>query len=59
MSIYDRWGRLIFWTNSLDKSWNGKSIDQDAPEGAYVYKIDAVNKLNEKISRAGTVTLVR
>ena len=57
--LYDRWGKTIFFSDSIENSWTGKAVDEDAPEGVYVFKIDAVNKLNEKISRAGTVTLIR
>jgi large repetitive protein len=59
MSIFDRWGRLIFVTKSIEQSWDGKAMGQEAPEGAYVFKIDAMNKLGEKFTREGTVTLVR
>lgn len=59
MSIFDRWGRLIFFSKDKSIGWNGKAMDEDAPEGAYVFKVNAVNKLGEKLTRAGTVTLVR
>ncbi len=57
--IYDRWGKLLYFSNSIEKSWDGKNMQQDAPEGVYVFKIDAVNKLGEKFTRAGSVTLIR
>lgn len=59
ISIFDRWGRLIFSSNSMDKGWDGRAMNEDAPEGAYAFKINAVNNQGKKIARAGTVTLIR
>ena len=59
MWIYDRWGRMIYHTKIMGEGWDGKFQQEYAPEGAYVFKINAVNNEDKKISRAGTVTLVR
>lgn len=40
MSIYDRWGNLIFKTNDVYKGWDGSVKGGPvAPQGVYVYKI--------------------
>src|SRR4030095_16888161 len=41
MQIFDRWGHMIFHTNNPKQMWNGKYHKEDAPMGAYVYKIVA------------------
>lgn len=61
MRVYDRWGVLVFETNSLSQFWNGrKNNDGDAlPEGVYVYQLIAVDINNETIEKKGTITLIR
>lgn len=41
MQIFNRWGELIFETNSLSNGWDGtaKGGDEIAQEGVYVYNI--------------------
>ncbi len=40
LTIYDRWGSVVFKTNDVEKGWDG-SIKGGAlaKEGVYVYKI--------------------
>lgn len=59
MQIYDRWGHLIFHTNNPKQMWNGKYHKEEAPMGAYVYKIYARGKYEGSASINGTVTLLR
>jgi gliding motility-associated-like protein len=55
MSIYDRWGNLLYTTRTAPFAWDGR-VKQGEPanEGTYVYLLRF-----EKYVRAGTVTLVR
>jgi gliding motility-associated-like protein len=60
MQIYNRWGQLIFETNTLDGSgWDGKLNNVDQPQGVYVYVIDATFKDGQKEHHQGNVTLIR
>jgi gliding motility-associated-like protein len=60
MNIYNRWGQLIFTTNTLDgRGWDGKLNNVDQPEGVYVYVIDATFKDGQKEHHQGNVTLLR
>ena len=54
VSVYDRWGKVVFQTNTYKKVWDGKINGQDAPEGTYFYVV----KVGDAIYR-GTVTLLR
>jgi gliding motility-associated-like protein len=61
MEIYDRWGNLIFTTQSLNIGWDGRANggSQIAQQDVYVYKIvltDVFNKLHNYI---GEVTLLK
>lgn len=59
ITIFDRWGKMLYFSDSINKSWDGNVANEGAPEGAYVYKVEAVNTLGMKFTRAGTVTLIR
>lgn len=39
MRIFNRWGRLVFETKSIDEGWNGKARGEDLPAGVYAYYI--------------------
>ncbi len=59
MSIFDRWGNLIFETRSFSEGWDGRSRGKDAPQGIYTYLIKMERTDNTTIQKAGTVLLVR
>lgn len=63
LSIYDRWGKLMFETRDVTQGWNGNSREgTPAPEGTYVYTVEFVPYCPsgpEPLSRAGTVILMR
>lgn len=54
-SVFNRWGQLVFTTNQMQKSWEGR----DAMPGTYVWLIRAVNALGQSIVQKGTVTIIR
>lgn len=55
MSIYDRWGNLLYTTQTAPFVWDGRVKGGElANEGAYVYLIRF-----SKFVRAGTVSLIR
>ncbi|MGB0918426.1 MAG: gliding motility-associated C-terminal domain-containing protein, partial [Flavobacteriales bacterium] len=41
MEIYDRWGKVVWYTGKYAKKWDGsnKNTGKEAPVGTYVYKI--------------------
>lgn len=61
MFIYDRWGSLIYRTNTYT-SWNGKTIDgKYAAAGIYAYFISysCINNPDKKIKKQGRINLIR
>jgi len=60
MYIYNRWGGLIFQTNSL-MPWDGKINGKDAPMGVYycVIYYRCEDSLEKEISKHGSITLLR
>ncbi len=58
--IYNRWGKKIFESSSLDVAWTGICSDGAvAPEGVYVFKVEAVGFQGQAVHHTGTVTLLR
>jgi gliding motility-associated-like protein len=60
IQIFDRWGKLVFASDNLNFSWEGKDPNGvDMPEGAYAYKIVAQDYLGRPLDMAGTVIIMR
>jgi gliding motility-associated-like protein len=60
MRIFDRWGVLLFETNSIDgRGWDGKYRGADQPMGVYVYQIQVSFEDGKSESYNGNVTLLR
>lgn len=61
MTIYDRWGENVYYTNKLDVGWNGKikGASENAKEDVYLYKITVISDLGDEYSYTGQVNLLR
>ena len=64
MVVYDRWGRLIFESNDIDKGWDGKFGGNYCEPDAYVWVVTISFKGNDIVTEGdikfkGTVTIVR
>lgn len=61
MLIFDRWGNLVYRTDTINKPWNGKvnNGDEYAQKDVYVYVIKATDLKREEHTYRGTVTLIR
>lgn len=57
IKIFDRWGMLVFESNSLEDQWDGKFKGSILPD-AYVYIIDAQGADEKKWVINGMVTIV-
>jgi len=59
LKIFNRWGRLVFETNNVNASWDGKVNGRDQDTDAYSYLIDYITYKNEHITKTGSVILLR
>lgn len=61
MRIFDRWGDMVFFTDDIDKPWDGKanSGNDIAQMDVYVYVVVVTDLKNKKHDYRGIVTLVR
>jgi gliding motility-associated-like protein len=61
MIIYDRWGNMIFYTDDINKHWNGKANNgaEVAQQDVYVYVVKLTDNKDKKHKYIGTVTIVK
>jgi gliding motility-associated-like protein len=60
ISVFDRYGNFIFYTNDINETWDGKYNGQDVTLGVYVYKVRLTCPYNRKeYYILGDVTILR
>jgi gliding motility-associated-like protein len=57
--IYDRWGNMVYTSDSSNPSWDGTSNGSEVSGGVYIYKLN-LKKLNgADLTHLGTITVVK
>lgn len=59
MTVYDRWGELIFTSNDMKIGWDGTYNGKKCQDGTYVWKIKATDFHDESHEYVGHVNLLR
>jgi len=64
LSIYNRWGQLIFESEDPTEGWDGTYNGEDSPPGTYVYSANFESYASDlkpslELKKTGTVTLLR
>ncbi|MEM6736468.1 MAG: PKD domain-containing protein [Bacteroidota bacterium] len=59
MFIYNKWGEMVFESNSQEKGWDGYYKNRLAPAGVYVYKLELRFSDGKDVIKVGDVTLIR
>ncbi len=72
--VYDKWGNILWESNKLEEGspaeyWDGTYLGEMVPQGAYIWKIDAIfangenwgvmENLKGEYHESGTVTVIR
>jgi len=57
--ILNRWGKIVFYSNDLNRGWDGRDRGVLAPQGVYTYKLTFRDKANLLHQRYGIITLIR
>lgn len=57
LSIFNRWGELIFYEQDSQNGWNGFYKGSKAPTGTYVFLLEGVDFYDNIINKKGTVTV--
>ncbi len=59
-NIFNRWGQLLYTITAPNQGWDGKTPNGDnAPDGTYMYILQAQGLNGKTYKQQGTVTLVR
>ena len=61
MTIWSRWGELVFETNDPGEGWNGRmnNIGEEMPMGVYVCRVRYVTPRNQSVELKEFATLIR
>lgn len=59
LTIYGRWGEVLYSTTDKNRSWTGEVNGQPAPAGQYMYRIEVGDQTGQKTVRTGALLLVR
>jgi gliding motility-associated-like protein len=59
MSIFNRWGEQVFFTEDSEKSWNGEYMGDLVPDGVYTYLIKFTFMDGKEYVYRGTLTVLR
>ncbi|MBT8229460.1 MAG: gliding motility-associated C-terminal domain-containing protein, partial [Bacteroidia bacterium] len=60
LSIYDRWGRVVYETTNYNNTWSGIDLDGELlNEGAYYWVMEVLFNNGDSRIMKGTVTLLR
>jgi len=59
MSIFDRWGELIYYTENIDEPWDGTYKGAPVELAVYVWKIELSDVKGNQHDYFGHVTLLR
>lgn len=59
MTVYNRWGQLMYTTSDPHKGWDGTFQDKESPQDAYVYVVKATGFDGRAYTFTGTITLLR
>jgi gliding motility-associated-like protein len=60
LSVFDRWGRLVYSQTDYDNTWQGINNDgKDLPEGGYIWVLEVNFGQGRREVYKGVVTLLR
>ena len=59
LSIFNRWGELLFETQEVTQGWDGYYRGKLCSQDAYVWKVKGKYVNGQKFSEVGDVTLIR
>lgn len=59
ISIYSRWGEMVFHADNAEESWDGNIKGKPAPAGYYVFKLNTTDIFKKSFFRNGSFLLIR
>ena len=59
ISIYNRWGEIMFYSKDIEDQWDGKFKGNIVPTGVYSYVFKAYGKDGQVVNKQGTITILK
>jgi gliding motility-associated-like protein len=59
MTVFDKWGSVLFHSTSAKIAWNGTANGKQLPSGSYLYQIITKDKAGLNFEKRGAVLLLR
>jgi gliding motility-associated-like protein len=59
LRVYNRWGTIVFETDTKDKGWDGTYKGQPQVEEVYAYTLEATYLDGTTVQKTGSITLIR
>ncbi|GAB3938428.1 gliding motility-associated C-terminal domain-containing protein [Larkinella terrae] len=59
LTVFNRWGEVVFQTEDTITGWDGKQRDQNLPPGTYSYVLDLEKRTGERSQKRGAVILMK
>ncbi len=56
--VYNRYGEIVFNSNSIDNKWDGTYNGSKVPAGGYMYEVIARSHENEELQKSGKVLVI-
>ena len=57
--IFNQWGEKVYESTDQNMAWDGTFKNKPQPSGVYIYVAEIIINTGEKISRKGSINLVR
>jgi gliding motility-associated-like protein len=59
LTIYNRWGQLLFQTSEIVEGWNGQVNGEVCGEGTYYWTLEYFDFLNRPQNHSGFLNLIK
>jgi gliding motility-associated-like protein len=59
LMVYNRWGEIIFSSESYEEEWNGRFNEEECAGGVYVWVLKFTDNYGNEHTETGNVTLLR
>ena len=58
LSVFGRWGQLVYESHDPHSTWNGKLREMPLPAGSYVWSITYTNSSRQPIKQTGVLMMI-
>jgi gliding motility-associated-like protein len=59
ITIYNRWGQVVFQSKDIEQGWDGTFKGTPLNQGVFVYQVNVILYNGDQLNETGNITLVR